>query len=299
MFDDEKIRLIEKMPDGDTILIIWIKLLTLTGRVNAGGYILLTESIPYTDESLATIFDRPLMTVQLALKTFEKFNMLHLDNGTMVISNWDKHQNIEGLDRIRELTRLRVAKHREQLRLSNAHCNATETLGNATEIEKELDIKNKNKDNTLIYGELKNVFLSEGEYNKLIERLGKKEALNLIEKLSLGISSKGYKYKSHYATILTWARRDAPAPPPSPAEDVVNTTFSPEVVANLNRIFANGQLSEDNARYLGGIKLYCPGLLTSQNLYRVYQCLTGKDKAVAGVERIWRNALLKEGVKIE
>ncbi len=140
MFDDEKIRIIEKMPDGDTILIIWIKLLTLTGRVNAGGYILLTESIPYTDEMLSTIFDRPLMTVQLALKTFEKFNMLHLDRGTMVISNWDKHQNIEALDKIREQTRLRVQKCRSK-QVTSATASLQVTVGNGTELELEKEIE--------------------------------------------------------------------------------------------------------------------------------------------------------------
>lgn len=32
MFDDEKIRIIESMPDADTILICWIKLLSLAGK---------------------------------------------------------------------------------------------------------------------------------------------------------------------------------------------------------------------------------------------------------------------------
>ncbi len=117
MFEDEKIRLIEKMPDGDTILVIWIKLLTLAGRVNAGGYILLTENIPYTDEMLSTLFDRPIMTVQLALQVFERFDMLHLDGESLVLTNWSKHQNAEALDKIREQTRNKVARYRERLQL--------------------------------------------------------------------------------------------------------------------------------------------------------------------------------------
>ena len=57
------------------------------------------------------------------------------------------------------------------------------------------------------YGGLQNVFLSEDEYEKLKEKFN--SALpNLIENLSLGIASKGYKYKSHYATILNWARKE-------------------------------------------------------------------------------------------
>lgn len=112
MFDDEKIKLIESMPDKDAILIIWIKLLVQAGRTNANGYIFLNEKIPYTEEMLATIFNRPINTVRLALKTFKEFGMIEMDENGLLVTNWDKHQNIAGLDKIREQTRKRVAKHR-------------------------------------------------------------------------------------------------------------------------------------------------------------------------------------------
>lgn len=151
MFDDEKIRIIEQMPDSDTILVIWIKLLSQAGKTNASGYIYLSENIPYTEEMLATIFNRPVSTVRLALKTFEQFGMISIDNDHFIaISNWEKHQNIEGMEKIRKQTRERVQRHREKKKLEG---NNDETLpvteGNATEEELELeedidkDIKNK------------------------------------------------------------------------------------------------------------------------------------------------------------
>ena len=54
------------------------------------------------------------------------------------------------------------------------------------------------------YGEFKNVLLTSEEYHKLEQA----NLLPYIEKLSSYIASKGKKYKSHYATILTWARGD-------------------------------------------------------------------------------------------
>jgi len=133
MFDDEKIKLIESMPDKDSILIIWIKLLVQAGKCNATGYIYLNETLPYTDEMLSTIFNRPLNTIRLALNIFQKFGMIELnEDGAIYINNWEKHQNIEGLEKIREQTRLRVAKHREQKKIGY---NVTEkvTLRNATD----------------------------------------------------------------------------------------------------------------------------------------------------------------------
>ncbi|GIO18118.1 hypothetical protein J18TS1_12180 [Oceanobacillus oncorhynchi subsp. incaldanensis] len=144
MFEDEKIRLIERMPDADTILVIWVKLLAQAGRTNASGYIYLSENIPYTDEMLATIFDRPLNTVRLALETFRKFGMIDIDENSFIsISNWSKHQSIDKLAEIREKNRIRQAKHRGKNKLEEPKedNNVTVTLRNALDIDKELDIE--------------------------------------------------------------------------------------------------------------------------------------------------------------
>ena len=153
MFDDEKIQLIEKMPDSDTILVIWIKILTLAGKCNASGHLLLSERIPYNDEMLATIFRRNVTSVRMALEVFQKFGMIELEE-TIYITNWGRHQNIESLDRVREQNRLRQAKHKENKKLklipytdcanviANVTGNEEITLGNAPRKKKrEVRIK--------------------------------------------------------------------------------------------------------------------------------------------------------------
>ena len=57
------------------------------------------------------------------------------------------------------------------------------------------------------YGEFKNVLLSDEEYQKLKDKFGA-SVPDMIEALSSGIESKGYKYQSHYAAILNWKRRE-------------------------------------------------------------------------------------------
>jgi predicted phage replisome organizer len=140
MFEDEKIRLIEALPESDTILIIWVKLLAQAGKTNASGYIYLNENIPYTDEMLATIFNRPINVVRLALKTFEQFGMIDVTEDKFIsVINWEKHQNIDGLEKIRLDTKKRVQRHREKQKQigSNVSCNVTVTQGNDTEVEVE------------------------------------------------------------------------------------------------------------------------------------------------------------------
>lgn len=142
MFEDEKIRLIENMPEADTILIIWVKLLAQAGKTNASGYIYLSENIPYTDEMLATIFNRPLNVVRLALQTFAQFGMIEISSDDFIsINNWSKHQNAEGLDKIREQTRKRVEKYRERKKIESGNDDVTlPSNANVTDIEEEREV---------------------------------------------------------------------------------------------------------------------------------------------------------------
>ena len=52
------------------------------------------------------------------------------------------------------------------------------------------------------------IYLTQVEYNKLVERWGEKETKEKIKYLNNAIGSKGYKYKSHYYTLLNWDRKD-------------------------------------------------------------------------------------------
>ncbi len=145
IFDDEKIRLIDALPDHDAILVIWFKILALAGKHNRNGLLMMSDKVHYTDEMLATIFQRPLNTVRMALGVFEQFGMIEIIDGVITLPNWEKHQNIDGMERIKEQTRNRVARHREKqksLALGNVTCNVTVTQGNALEEEGD---KNKSR----------------------------------------------------------------------------------------------------------------------------------------------------------
>lgn len=133
IFDDEKILLIESLPDADSVIVIWFKLLCLAGRQNNGGVFLMNGRIAYTDEMFATIFRRPLNTVRMALSVFEQYGMIEIINDTVTIPNWEKHQQVDALEKIRESNRRRTDKCRKKQKMlvdGNATCNVT---GNVTE----------------------------------------------------------------------------------------------------------------------------------------------------------------------
>ena len=117
MFDNRKIKHLRRLPDGNNIILIWVMLLTMAGRCNADGMIYLTENIPYTPKMLADELDFEENTVQLALRAMEQLGMIASDNGFISIAGWKEYQNIEGMDRIREQTRQRVAQHRKRQKI--------------------------------------------------------------------------------------------------------------------------------------------------------------------------------------
>lgn len=142
MFDDEKIKLIQSMPEGDSILVIWIRLICLGGKCNSGGYVYFSETMPYTEEMLSTIFNKPLQIIRLALKTFQQFGMIEVDTKGLYLVNFGKHQSIDGLEKVRELNAKRNKEYRErrkQLLLSDVTRDVSETVSDGTDIDIELD----------------------------------------------------------------------------------------------------------------------------------------------------------------
>ena len=199
IFDDEKIRLIDALPDHDAILVIWFKILALAGKHNRNGLLMMSDKVHYTDEMLATIFQRPLNSVRMALGVFEQFGMIEIIDGVITLPNWEKHQNIDGMERIKEQTRNRVARHREKqkkLALGNVTCNVTVTDGNALEEDKNKIRKDKNKNTTsssenileLFQSEFRR-FLSGSEIEEINHLLNENDADLVKEALKIAIIS--------------------------------------------------------------------------------------------------------------
>ena len=145
IFDDEKMLLIDGLPEHDAIIVIWFKLLCLAGKQNNGGVFMISDKIAYTDEMLATIFHRPLNTVRLALKTFEKYGMIELIDDTITIPNWSKHQALDSYEKRKENDRLRQARKRELAKAliaeksSDCHVTVADASRDVTQVESEED----------------------------------------------------------------------------------------------------------------------------------------------------------------
>ena len=147
IFDNRKIRQIECLPDGDAIIVVWVKLMCLAGNINDSGFVYFTKEIPYTDQMLAAQFNRPLTTVQLALRTFEQFEMIEVIDNVLRISNWEKYQSVDRLAEIREYNRIAKQKSREKQKLLQDvnDMSMTSQSCHDTDIDKDID-KDKEED---------------------------------------------------------------------------------------------------------------------------------------------------------
>ena len=131
-----KISAIERMKNGDTFIVIWFKLLCLAGEINDDGAVYITPKVPFDSISLADELKKPRAVVDAAIKVFEEHDMLFRDDaGFIQILNWEKYQNIDGLEKIREQNRLRKRKQRDKSR--DSHVTEEEEVTGRHAIEEE------------------------------------------------------------------------------------------------------------------------------------------------------------------
>jgi len=152
IFDDEKMLMIESLPEADSIIVIWFKLLALAGKSNNSGVFMFKDNFPYTDEMLATIFRRKESTVRLALETFQRFGMVEIIDDVITIPNWGKHQDLDQLESRKAYMREYMHEYREKQK--QLACKTNDDVNskvnskvNVNSLEREED-KNKNENIT-------------------------------------------------------------------------------------------------------------------------------------------------------
>lgn len=195
IWDNRKIVQIESLPDGDTIIVIWLKLLCLAGTTNDSGMVYFTKEIPYTEQMLSTLFNRPLATIQFALKVFQEFEMISIIDDFLQISNWKKYQNIEGMDKIREQNRIRKQNQRERQKIMIEQDMSRDMSRDVTQQNKiknkkeELD-KDKEKDNNLIVSK---DTICQTDVRRVIEEWNKLQEVGINPIRDIKPSSKRYQ----------------------------------------------------------------------------------------------------------
>lgn len=243
IFDDEKMAMIESLPNADTIIVIWFKLLVLAGKSNNNGVFMMNNRIPYTDEMLAAIFRRDDKVVKLALSTFEQFGMIEIIDDVITIPNWGKHQTLDAYEKKKERDRILQAERRAKQRAliekssdnrltSDEHSDDGQMTVAISEEEGEKDkekeshsfiqarededdveksVAKANAQMRYVGGKIGKgvVMLSEDQISSLLDLLSLEEFDKYVEIVAeCELSGKHYKNKSHYQAILDMVRKD-------------------------------------------------------------------------------------------
>lgn len=207
IFDDEKILLIESMPDADALIVIWLKLLVQAGKCNTSGVLVMNNGMPYTDEMLATLFRRPLSTVRLALTTFEKFGMVEFIDEIIALPNWGKHQSLDQIEKRREYMKNYMRKKRKEQKKLVADVNETGKVYSEVynDVYKGVYVNSadKDKDKELDSSSKLANRLSEEESEAIFSRF--KDADYLINEVQEQVDAKRKKIEKPYEYIVGYA----------------------------------------------------------------------------------------------
>lgn len=210
-FTDKRIKRLRKISGGDTYTIIYLKLLLLSLKDSGKLYYDGVE----TDfiKELALTIDETEDDVMVTV------NYLVAQGLMEIITENDEYflTEIPSLIGSETASTRRSRKSRGQKALqcntSATPCNLLQQNCNGDiEIDKEIDIESEKegeieKISPSLYGEYKNVSLTDEEYGKLKDKMqGHRE--EMIEKLSTYMQSTGRNYKDHYATLVHWYEQD-------------------------------------------------------------------------------------------
>lgn len=114
LFENRKIKYLLNQPKGAELVLLWVHLLCAAGTVNDGGMVYISQNVMYTPQSLAADFGVPKTIAGKALSLFQDLELIEVDSdGCIQILGWEKHQNVTGLEKIREQNRLRKQKQRQ------------------------------------------------------------------------------------------------------------------------------------------------------------------------------------------
>lgn len=137
-FEDEKVILLLS-DHGSDIVVFFLRLLTLAGKQNQNGLISFSENIPYSAKNLGKICQISAKKCENFLKILEKFQIIFRKNGLIFLTNWEKHQSQDKLDKIRRQWAERAKKYREKQQENHVIVTLPSRDCHATELEEELE----------------------------------------------------------------------------------------------------------------------------------------------------------------
>lgn len=146
LFENRKIKYLLNHPKGAELVLLWVHLLCAAGTVNDGGRVYISQNVMYTPQSLAADFGVPKTIADKALTLFQNLELIEVESdGCIQILGWEKHQNVTGLEKIREQNRLRKQKQRQCDKSRNVDEDMSRD-GHVTECDKSRNVTQQRRE---------------------------------------------------------------------------------------------------------------------------------------------------------
>lgn len=215
-WDEPSVLFLRNLPSGDTLVIIYLKLLCMSLQNN--GIIYFEGTYGTVEDEIALSLREDKMMVQMALSAMKKVNLVVMGMDDMEMQ-FTRIGEMVGIDsesasakRVREHRARKALEQKQVLGVTmKQDSNAVVTNSNTEiekDIEKETEIEKESDVETEGLGLYRNVFLTPEEFQNLKD-LYPADYMQKINNLSVYMVSAKKNYQSHYMTICRWAREDA------------------------------------------------------------------------------------------
>jgi predicted phage replisome organizer len=96
-FEDDKLKAIRSQKDGDSIILLYIMLITVAVKSDAGGRLILCEGIPYDEKILSGILGLPLSLVKSGLELLTKFGLLTAADSVFSLVHYEEYADLKAM----------------------------------------------------------------------------------------------------------------------------------------------------------------------------------------------------------
>lgn len=89
-FDEEKVKALRSVKDGNTFVLLYLMLTAGVIKNETDGQLQLSDSIPYNETIIASLYNLPVQMVKQSMEMLIRFGFVARENGILSIKNYEQ-----------------------------------------------------------------------------------------------------------------------------------------------------------------------------------------------------------------
>lgn len=230
MFDGESFKKIKRARIGgekfrDKLTAVWFELMDFAGKCNHHGAFINSREIPFVSmDDIAAMIDREPDELQLCMQFYINEGMVEIVDDVYMLANWVKYQNTDGLEKVREQKRISQAKWRAKRKALTAGSNEDETPSVDAHVDIDVDAcVDSTVDSFPLISNISTSTISNNSNN-----------LNSLE-IEGGMEGEREETPPPAPPVEKGKKGRKKVDVPQPPADYSGTTFSPDMIAEVEK----------------------------------------------------------------